>query len=250
MSIASSLARLQEEIHRACARAQRDPREITLVAVSKTFPASAIREAYAAGIRHVGENKVQEILAKIPELSDLDLAWHMVGSLQTNKVRDLLPHLGLLHSLDRLSLAEAVSRFAMRPEPSATGAAGGPDSRRAAGPVQALIQVNTTGEERKSGVPPSGLEALVDQVRALPGIELRGLMTIGPMAGSEPEIRRAFALLHDLRERLRVRHQDLEWPILSMGMSDDFPIAIAEGATHLRIGSRIFGARTPPPRKE
>jgi hypothetical protein len=232
MSIASSLATLREEIAAASARAGRSEDEITLVAVSKTFPASAIREAYAAGARHVGENRVQEILAKKPELEDLDLTWHMIGSLQTNKVKSVLPHLGLLHSLDRVALAEAISRAASSASPAVT--------------VRALIQVNTTGETTKSGVSPPELERLVDQVRALRGIELAGLMTIGPLAGSETDIRHAFSSLREMRDRLRARHGDLGWPILSMGMSDDFALAIREGATHLRIGSRIFGTRSRP----
>jgi PLP dependent protein len=232
MSIASALAALREEIAVACARAGRSEDEITLVAVSKTFPASAIREAHAAGARHVGENRVQEILAKRPGLEDLDLTWHMIGSLQTNKVKSVLPHVGLLHSLDRPALAEAVSRAASAASPALI--------------VRALIQVNTTGEETKSGVSPPDLDRLVDQVRSLPGIELAGLMTIGPLAGSEDEIRRAFSSLREMRNRLRARHADLAWAILSMGMSDDFALAIQEGATHLRIGSRIFGTRGQP----
>ena len=226
MSIASAIEQVYDEIGASCARAHRDPAEITLVAISKTVAASAIRDAHAAGIRHVGENRVQEILRKKPELEDLDLTWHMVGSLQTNKARALLPHIGLLHSLDRLSLAEELSRLA--------GPASSP----------ALVQVNTTAEATKSGVAPEMLEALVDRIRALGGIELRGLMTIGPLNGTEMEIRRAFALLGELRDRLRLRHPDLAWRDLSMGMSEDFPLAIEEGATLVRIGSRIFGARS------
>jgi pyridoxal phosphate enzyme (YggS family) len=228
MSIASSLALVREEIAVACGRAGRAVDEITLVAVSKTFPAAAVREAHAAGVRHVGENRVQELLAKKPALDDLELTWHLIGSLQTNKVR-VLPHLGLLHSLDRIGLAEAIAREAPKLSPGRL--------------VPALIQVNTTGETTKSGTTPGALDPLVDRVRALGAIELRGLMTIGPLGGSEDEIRRAFSGLRGLRDHLRRAHPDLGWPVLSMGMSDDFPLAIAEGATHLRIGSRIFGAR-------
>ena len=224
MSIESSLRRLQEEIASACAACGRTVDEITLVAVSKTVPASAIREAYLAGVRDFGENRVQELTRKAASLGDLDFTWHMVGRLQTNKVRALLPHLGLLHSLDRIHLAETIGD-------------------QAGAPVRALIQVNTTREGSKAGVAPEELEELVEKARALKQIRLEGLMTIGPTEGSEDEIRRSFALLRELREKTRRAHPDLPLPVLSMGMSGDFPLAIAEGATMLRIGSRIFGPR-------
>jgi hypothetical protein len=226
VSITESLSRLREEIAAACAAAGRDPAGITLVAVSKTHPAEAVREANAAGIRHFAENRAQEFLAKAPLLEDLDLSWHMVGSVQTNKVKLLLPRIALLHSLDRLELAEAVGRHA-------------PEGFR----LPALIQVNTTGEETKFGVAPAGVNALVDSLRCVTAIELRGLMTIGPLDGTEAENRRAFALLRALRDQLASRHPDLDLGVLSMGMSNDFPEAITEGATHLRIGSRVFGER-------
>lgn len=230
MPVTESLARLREEIAAACAAAERDPAEITLVAVSKTHPAEAVREAHAAGIRHFAENRAQEFLAKAPLLADLDISWHMVGSLQTNKVKLLLPRIALLHSLDRAELAQAVARHA-------------PEGFR----LPTLIQVNTTGEDTKSGVAPTGVEALVESIRCVPGIELRGFMTIGPLDGTPVENRRAFALLRTLRDRQAARHPDLDLGYLSMGMSDDFPEAILEGATHLRIGSRIFGERDYPP---
>jgi PLP dependent protein len=226
MPITESLSRLREEIAAACAVAARDPAGITLVAVSKTYSADAVREAYAAGIRHFGENRVQEFLAKASLLEDLDVSWHMVGSLQTNKVKLLLPRIALLHSLDRAELAQAVGRY----HPT--------ESR-----LTALVQVNTTGERTKSGVQPAGVSALVDAVRAIPAVELPGFMTIGPLHGAEAENRRAFALLRTLRDQQATRHSELDLGMLSMGMSDDFPEAIREGATHLRIGSRIFGKR-------
>jgi PLP dependent protein len=226
VSITASLARLREEIAAACAAAGRDPSAITLVAVSKTHPADTVREAHAAGIRHFAENRAQELLAKASLLADLDISWHMVGSLQTNKVKLLLPCITLLHSLDRAELAQAVGRHASK-----------------GFRLPALVQVNTTGESTKSGVAPAEIDALVDSVRSVAAIELRGLMTIGPLDGTQAENRRAFALLRNLRDRQAARHPDLDFGILSMGMSDDFPEAILEGATHLRIGSRIFGER-------
>lgn len=224
-SIASAVDSLREEIAAACAAAGRRAEEITLVAVSKTVPASRVREAHAAGLRDFGENRVQELVLKAPELSDLDFTWHMIGALQTNKVKAVLPHLGWLHSIDRAHLAETVSEAAAR---AGTRVAG-------------LIQVNTTGEASKSGVSPEEFPRLLDTVRALPGIDLRGLMTIGPLDGTETEVRRAFALLRRLRDDA-VR-PDLPLPVLSMGMSDDFPLAILEGASLIRVGSRIFGRR-------
>lgn len=230
MSITESLARLREEIEAACAAAGRDPASVTLVAVSKTHSPAAVREAYAAGIRHFAENRAQEFLVKAALLEDLDLSWHMVGSLQTNKVKVLLPHIALLHSLDRLDLARAVERYA-------------PEEFR----LPALVQVNTTGEQTKSGVAPAEVDALIDGLQSIAAVELRGFMTIGPLAGTETENRRAFALLRTLRDRQATRHPDLDLSVLSMGMSDDFREAICEGATHVRVGSRIFGDRTSQP---
>jgi PLP dependent protein len=226
MSIAESLALLREEIAQMCRACGRREDEVTLITVSKTMPASRIREAHTAGARDFGENRVQEIVEKSPELTDLDFTWHMIGHLQTNKVRKLLPRLGLLHTLDRLELAEEIARLL-------------PPGTR----LGTLVQVNTTGEGSKSGVEPEGLERLVASLRAIPCLELLGLMTIGPLGGSEREVREAFALLRNLRDGLRRSHPDLPLPSLSMGMSEDFRLAIEEGSTHLRIGTRIFGPR-------
>jgi len=227
MTIAESLSRVREEIAEACRRAGRDVAGITLVGVTKTFPASVIREAAQAGLRDVGENRVQEILAKRPELLDCPLTWHMIGSLQTNKVKGLLPHLGVLHSLDRASL---VTEFDRAPADT---------------PIPALIQVNTTGETTKSGVRPDEVEPLLVAALASSRLRVHGFMTIGPWGGTEDDNRRAFSKLRELRERMAARFPEAGLPWLSMGMSDDFPVAIQEGATHVRIGSRIFGVRPP-----
>jgi PLP dependent protein len=224
--LSDSLARLEQEIAAACTAAGRRRDEITLIAVSKTFPAAAVREAHAIGLRDFGENRVQELAVKASELRDLDLRWHLIGSLQTNKVRAALPLLGMLHSLDREALLEEINRRTDR------GHA-----------VEALLQVNTTGESSKAGVSPEHLEALIERVRASRGIRLRGLMTIGPLGGGEAACRRAFARLRELRDGSIRRHPDLDLRFLSMGMSGDFAAAIAEGATHLRIGARLFGDR-------
>lgn len=226
MSITENLERVREEIASACQDVGRDPAEVTLIAVTKTFSVEVVRRAFDAGLRELGENRVQEIRAKAPELADLPIHWHMIGHLQTNKVRQILPHVVMIHSVDRPRLAEEISRRA--------------DSEN---PIDVLIEVNTTGESTKSGIEPSGVDQLVDLLRGLPGLTLQGMMTIGPLGGSETENRAAFAVLHRLRERIGTRHSDLTLPVLSMGMSGDFPLAIREGATHVRIGSRIFGAR-------
>ena len=228
MSIAASLEALQGEIEDACRAAGRDPAAETLIAVTKMHPALAVREAQAAGIRVVGENRVQELVAKRPLLEDLDLVWHFIGGLQTNKVKSVLPLVGLIHSVDRVELAQAIARHA---------------SGRV---VPILLQVNTTAEASKSGVAPERLPFLLDEVRSIGSLDVRGLMTIGPLGGTERENRRAFALLRELRDRAIDARAGLDLPILSMGMSDDFREAILEGATHLRIGSRIFGDRSYP----
>ncbi|MFN8547968.1 MAG: YggS family pyridoxal phosphate-dependent enzyme [Candidatus Eisenbacteria bacterium] len=224
MSIAASLQQLEAEISLAVTTAGRSREEVTLIAVSKTFPADAIREAHGVGLRDFGENRVQELLQKARDLSDLEFRWHLIGSLQTNKVAAVLPHLGLLHSLDRRGLVEEIARRTLRP-------------------LDALIQVKTTDEPTKSGADPSEVAALVDQAAATGVIRLRGFMTIGPLAGSESETRACFRALREIRDREQSRRPDLDLSALSMGMSSDFAWAIEEGATHIRVGTRLFGRR-------
>lgn len=219
------VAEIRGEIAAAAARSGRRAEDITLVAVSKTFDAAAIRRAHAAGLRDFGENRVQELAAKAPLVADLDLRFHLIGHLQTNKVRTVLPLMHCLHSLDRAALAEEIARRI--------------------GPGRILpvfLQVRTTEEETKSGVTPAECASLLEVVRHQGCFDLRGLMTIGPLEGTEDDNRRAFASLRRLRDDLAARYE-LPLPWLSMGMSGDFVTAIEEGATHVRIGSRIFGAR-------
>ncbi len=196
------------------------PDRVTLVAVSKTQPAESIREAYAAGQRHFGENYAQEWRAKADALADLpDLVWHFIGGLQTNKVKYLAGRVGWVHTVDRLELARELSRrFAAR------GAA-----------VRVFLEVNVAGEPAKSGCAPGEAAALADQLRALPALELRGLMCIPPAEGDP---RPHFAALRELNRALGL-------PDLSMGMSGDYPVAVEEGATVVRVGTAIFGARPP-----
>jgi pyridoxal phosphate enzyme (YggS family) len=205
---------------RIAAVRSRLPDSVTLVAVSKLQPTEAIREAYAAGQRHFGENYAQEWRAKADALADLaDLTWHFVGGLQTNKVKYLAPRVAWVHTLDREELArELGKRFA------ATGAT-----------ARVLVEVNLGGERQKSGCAPERVEPLVALARGLPGLEVAGLMCIPP-PGDEP--RPHFARLRALRDGLGLRD-------LSMGMSADWPIAVEEGATLVRLGTALFGERPP-----
>jgi len=216
VSIASALGRLRAAL----------PPQVTLVAVSKTQPPEAIREAYAAGQRHFGENYAQEWRAKAEALADLpDLVWHFVGSVQTNKVKILVgaapPRVGWVHTVDREELARELSRRA---------------AQRGAG-VRALLEVNVAGEPQKAGCRPDDAPRLAEAVARLPGIELRGLMCIPPAEGDP---RPHFRALRALGARLGL-------PDLSMGMSGDWEAAVEEGATLVRVGTALFGPRPPRP---
>jgi len=224
MTIAEEYRTLQEEIAATCRRAGRDPSEITLIAVTKTVPAERVREAWKLGVRDVGENRVQEIVAKQPLLADLPLRWHLIGHLQTNKVKAVLPAVEMIHSVDRIGLIEEIDRRADRVVP-------------------VLLQVNVAREASKFGADPDDAPALVEAIAAKPRLNLRGFMTIAPIEGGDAAARAAFSGLRTLRDAIAKAHPSLDLSILSMGMSGDWPIAIEEGATHLRIGSRIFGAR-------
>jgi PLP dependent protein len=214
VSIAESLARLRAAL----------PAGVTLVAISKAQPAEAVREAHAAGQRHFGENYAQEWRDKAAALADLpDLVWHFVGSLQTNKVRLLLapepPRAAWVHTVDRPELARELSRRATR-----CGAS-----------LRVLLEVNVAREPQKAGCDPGAVSGLAAEVAALPGLELRGLMCIPPAEGDP---RPHFRALRVLRDRLGLAD-------LSMGMSADWPAAVEEGATLVRVGTTIFGARPP-----
>jgi pyridoxal phosphate enzyme (YggS family) len=217
VSVAENLARVRARV----------PPGVTLVAVSKTQPPEALREAYAAGQRDFGENYAQEWRDKAAALADLaDIAWHFIGALQTNKVKYLVaapgaPRATWVHTVDRLALAEELSKR----------------SARAGGTTRVLLEVNVAGEASKSGCAPGDLPALADAVRPLPGLELRGLMCIPPAEGDP---RPHFARLRALRDALGGGLPDL-----SMGMSADYEAAIEEGSTLVRVGTAIFGARPP-----
>ena len=227
-SIAGKLQQVHERIALACAAAQRPVQSVTLLAVSKTFGAAAVRAAQAAGQRAFGENYVQEALAKIDALADLraTIEWHLIGPLQSNKTREVAAAFDWVHSLDRLKVAERLS--AQRP-------AGLP-------PLQVCLQVNVSGEASKSGVAPGELPALAHAVAALPHLRLRGLMSI-PEPATDPAAQRApHRLLHQWLDTRRA--EGLALDTLSMGMSADLEAAIAEGATIVRVGTAIFGGRS------
>jgi pyridoxal phosphate enzyme (YggS family) len=216
--IVANIAGVEGRIAAACARAGRRTEEVTLVAVSKTQPAAAVDAAIAAGVAEVGENRVQEARDKQPEVRG-GARWHLIGHLQSNKAKDAVRLFDLIHTVDSLELAEKLARAA-----------------DAAGKRQeVLLQVNVGGEAQKSGLAPGEVEPLARGVGAMENLLLRGLMTIPPI-GSEEESRRYFARLRGIRDTLGLEH-------LSMGMSEDFEVAIEEGATIVRVGRAIFGAR-------
>jgi pyridoxal phosphate enzyme (YggS family) len=224
-TIEKRLQAVKSRIARACAAAGRNPRDIVLVAVSKTFPDEAVRAAHAAGQRDFGENHAQDAVAKIDALAELDLVWHFIGPVQSNKTRAIAERFAWVHSIDRLKIAERLA--AQRPGPLP--------------PLQACIQVNVSGEATKSGVAPADAPALARAVAALPRLQLRGLMAI-PEPTDDPALqRRRFESLRDLKDRLAA--DGLALDTLSMGMSDDLEAAIAAGATMVRVGTAIFGAR-------
>ena len=226
-SIEANLQQVKDRIAAACAAAQRPVQSVTLLAVGKSFAADALREAQCAGQRAFGENYVQEALAKIVALADLrpGIEWHLIGPLQSNKTREVASTFDWIHTIDRLKVAE---RLSAQRSPGQ-------------GPLQVCLQVNVSGEASKSGVAPAALPALAHAVAALPNLRLRGLMSI-PEALTGFEAQRAPHRL--LRELLGALQRDgLALDTLSMGMSADLEAAIAEGATIVRVGTAIFGAR-------
>jgi pyridoxal phosphate enzyme (YggS family) len=227
--IADRVAAVRERIARAAVRASRPPDEVTLVAVSKTFPAEAVREAFAAGVRHFGENRVQEAEAKIEALSEerkKGLRWHMVGHLQSNKARRAPALFDLIHSVDSAAIARRLERAASE------------EGRR----LRVLVQVDLAGEESKSGVPAEDLPELLEELRGLEGLQVGGLMALPPYLEAEA-VRPYFRRLRALRDEASDTGL-LDGGELSMGMSHDFETAVEEGATLVRIGTAIFGERS------
>lgn len=224
MSVADNYARVVERIERAAHRVGRDPSDIQVVAVSKTVPAEVVMEALAAGITDLGENRAQELKQKAAVIGDRAV-WHFVGPLQTNKVRHVVGVARLIHSVDRLGLAEALARRA-----------------RSLGIRQdVLIEVNIAGERTKHGLDPGATPAAAERIAGLQGVVVRGLMTMPPLARTAEESRPFFKEVAALRDELVERLPGVTE--LSMGMTADFEVAVEEGATIVRIGEAIFGPR-------
>jgi hypothetical protein len=220
-----NLQGVKARISTAALQCGRDARDISLVAVSKTHPPQMIREAHAAGQRDFGENYVQEALAKMDALADLDLVWHFIGPIQSNKTRPIAERFDWVHSVDREKVAARLA--AQRP-------AGKP-------PLNVCVQVNVSGEATKSGCAPEGLKPLARAVAAMPGLRLRGLMAVPEPTGDPAVQRERFGRLAALRDELN--GEGLALDTLSMGMSDDLEAAVAAGSTLVRIGTAIFGPR-------
>jgi hypothetical protein len=257
--IAESLGRIRERVARAAGRAGRRVDDVTIVAVSKTFPFEAIRAAYDAGLRHFGENRVQEWESKRARVADLEATWHLIGHLQSNKARkaaglfdrvDSVDSLGLAQKLDaaegagteaaRLISSEKSRRDAL---PLVSGQAGATKNGAANGKrLRVLIEVSLGGEITKTGVAEADLAMLAEGVAGLANLELLGLMTIPPFLDDPERVRPYFRKLRELRDGL-VRRVGRALPVLSMGMSHDFEIAVEEGATEIRVGTGIFGER-------
>lgn len=211
----------------ACRVSGRNPEEVSLIAVSKTKPVSMLQEAYDAGCRDFGENKVQEIMDKIDRLPS-DIRWHMIGHLQTNKVKYIVGKVFLIHSVDSLHLAEAISKEAVKQNTT----------------VNILIEVNVAKEDTKYGAMAEDTVSLVEKIALLPGICVKGLMTIAPYVENPQENRQYFVKLRQLAVDIKSKNIDnVHMDILSMGMTGDYMVAIEEGATYVRVGTGIFGER-------
>ncbi|MHC8413567.1 YggS family pyridoxal phosphate-dependent enzyme [Pseudomonas sp. Hz4] len=221
-TIADNILQVSTRIHAAAVAAKRDEDSVQLLAVSKTKPAEAVREAHAAGIRDFGENYLQEALSKQLELTDLPLIWHFIGPIQSNKTRAIAEHFAWVHSVDRLKIAQRLSEQRPADLP----------------PLNICIQVNVSGEASKSGCTPADLPALANAISELPRIKLRGLMAIPEPTEDRAAQDAAFAAVQRLQASL-----NLPLDTLSMGMSHDLESAIAMGATWVRIGTALFGAR-------
>ncbi len=225
--VADNLKKVKENIAEACRKAGRDPGEVTLIAVSKTKPVELLREAYDAGARCFGENKVQEIMDKYPQLP-ADIQWHMIGHLQRNKVKYIVDKVKMIHSVDSLRLAETIEQEA---------------SKRGV-QVPVLLEVNVAQEESKFGLKTDEVLPLAEAVSAFPHIKIQGLMTIAPYVDDPEENRGIFRQLKKLSVDIEAKNiNNVTMSVLSMGMTGDYQVAVQEGATMVRVGTGIFGER-------
>ena len=226
-TIRDHLNEVRENIQKACEKAGRSPQEVTLIAVSKTKPLFMLEEAYEAGARDFGENKVQEIREKHPKMPE-DARFHMIGHLQRNKVKQVLPHAVLIHSVDSYRLAEQISQEAGKLGITA----------------KILLEVNVAKEESKFGMMPEDVEEMAGQIAALPHLQIEGLMTIAPFVDDPEKSRPVFRKLYQLSVDIKKKNIDnVSMSVLSMGMTGDYQVAVEEGATMIRVGTGIFGAR-------
>ena len=225
--ITENIREVRKNMEEACRVSGRNPEEVSLIAVSKTKPIPMLQEAYDAGCRDFGENKVQEIMDKIDRLPS-DIRWHMIGHLQTNKVKYIVGKVFLIHSVDSLHLAEAISKEAVKHNTT----------------VNILIEVNVAKEDTKYGAMAEDTVSLVEKIALLPGISVKGLMTIAPYVENPQENRQYFVKLKQLAVDIKSKNIDnVHMDILSMGMTGDYMVAIEEGATYVRVGTGIFGER-------
>jgi pyridoxal phosphate enzyme (YggS family) len=222
-ALAANLETVRRTIAESAGRAGRDPGAITLVAVTKTFPVARIRQAIALGLRIFGENRVQEAIRKIDEMGTEDATWHLIGHLQTNKVKFIEGRFAMIQSIDRVDVVDALDR-------------------RLTVPLDVLIEVNVAEESQKTGAMPREVATVAGAVGAAKHLRLQGLMTVAPMVPDPEQVRPVFQGLRALRDETSQR-LGVPLPVLSMGMTDDYPIAVEEGATMLRLGRALFGPR-------
>ena len=244
--VAANLAKIREGMQRAAARARRPAQEVPLIAVSKTHSAAQIRELYEAGVRHFGENRVQEWESKHASLKDLEATWHMIGHLQSNKAARAVRLFHTIDSVDTVALSERLDRAEQDFNTENTEGTEKREKSAAAAPrdrLPVLIEVKLDPNPTKSGVNAEELPRLVEAVLPLPHLELRGLMGVPPYFDDPEEARPYFRRLRDLRVAIRAQMGRELLPLLSMGMSHDFEVAIEEGATEIRIGTALFGER-------
>lgn len=226
--IKENLEEVREKIRQACQRSGRREEDVTLISVSKTKPVEMLREAYEAGSRDFGENRVQEIMEKYGQMPE-DVRWHMIGHLQKNKVRQVLDKAVLIHSVDTVELAEQIEKDAAKRDLT----------------VDILLEVNVAEEESKFGFRTEEVEAAVMKIKEFPHVHIKGLMTIAPFVSNSEDNREVFKKLYQLYVDIRSKNIDnVNMSVLSMGMTGDYEVAVEEGATMIRVGTGIFGART------
>ena len=226
--IKENLEEVREKIRQACQRSGRREEDVTLISVSKTKPVEMLREAYEAGSRDFGENRVQEIMEKYGQMPE-DVRWHMIGHLQKNKVRQVIDKAVLIHSVDTVELAEQIEKDAAKRDLT----------------VDILLEVNVAEEESKFGFRTEEVEAAVMKIKEFPHVHIKGIMTIAPFVSNSEDNREVFKKLYQLYVDIRSKNIDnVNMSVLSMGMTGDYEVAVEEGATMIRVGTGIFGART------